>query len=317
VQRYSKRPPLAEPLPLGTGDFEAVGYPDVPRAPRTPIFHRSPQSQAHGYGFGTGGGYPAHYSQAPAAPHSLSPVTMSSVRDAAATGPQRAQPTVVIRARPTSRTGVMILVAGALIGAVFGIGMRARRNAADAAFARQQAVVQEQQQAVAVLPPPAPVTPIVVSPNGVVAQGPAAVAPRSYANVPFGSLVVSQSPAQPAPAPRSTAAPLTTTAAPAPPPRAPQKHVASWGKPAGGAHPSSSAKVHAQPKNKDDDGYRVASAGDEPNEPAPPRVSKAAKEPAEPKVTKKAEAKPAQGGKVSDDADKVLKAAMGATENTL
>ena len=65
-----------------------------------------------------------------------------------------------------------------------------------------------------------------------------------------------------------------------------------------------------------DDGYKVASAG---NDDAPPKASKPAKEPVaakeEPKETKKASSKSSSKG--TDDADKVLRAAMGATENTL
>jgi hypothetical protein len=62
-----------------------------------------------------------------------------------------------------------------------------------------------------------------------------------------------------------------------------------------------------------DDGYRIASAGnDEPK-------AKESKEASAPKdAGKKADSKaPAKSGKGTDEADKVLKAAMGATENTL
>lgn len=268
-----------------------------------------------GFGFG----YPTHYAQAPAAPHSLSPVAMNSVRNANATGPQRAQPTVVIRSRPSMKMGVSILVAGTLLGAVFGIGMRARQNAADAAFAAQQEPLQEQPQVAVALPPPqAPVAPVVLSPTpSVVPQGPTALPPNAYAGVPFGSLVVSP-PAQQAPVAHAPAPAPQPAAAPKP---APQKHAAWWGKPAAGGHPSLSAKV-SQPSKADkdkDDGYRVASAG---NDDPPPKASKPAKEPVaakdEPKEPKKAEPrapKASRGG--SDEADKVLKAAMGATENTL
>ncbi|MBX3223319.1 MAG: hypothetical protein KF795_22595 [Labilithrix sp.] len=308
----------AEPLALGTGDFEAVSYQEIPRAPRAPVFHRSmaPQAMPESYGFGNGGHYPAHYAQTPQAPHSLSPVAMSSARDAVATGPQRAQPTVVIRSRPTARMGVMILLAGALLGAVFGIGMRVRDNAAEAAFAAQQDAAEadrEAAQAAATPPPaPAPLAPVVIGSNtGVVAPKepapPSAAPAQDYSGVPFGSLVVTP-PAQKAAAP-AAAAPAAKAA--------PHKH-ASWGRPAGG-HPSLSAKVSAPAKEKDD-GYKVASAGnDEPREAAPSKASskREAREPAEPKEAKRAETKPAKPARSSDEADKVLRAAMGATENTL
>ena len=321
---YSKRPPPAEPLPLGTGDFEAVSYPSIPPPPRAPVFARSmPPQPQQAYGFGQQNRYPAHYSQAPAAPHSLSPMAMSSVRNANGTGPQRVQPTVVIRSRPSVKMGISILVAGTLLGAVFGIGMLVRQNAADAAFTAEQQEQEDQHAALATPPPQAPIAPVVINSTAgpvMLPQAPAAPPPNAYAGVPFGSLVVPPAPqAAPARAP-AAAAPAVAAA----PPKAPQKHV-WWGKPAGGAHPSLSAKVSspakAEPKDKDkDDGYKVASAGND--EPAP--KAKPAKEPAaakeakdEPKETKKAE-RPAKSTKSGgDEADKVLKAAMGATENTL
>jgi hypothetical protein len=278
-------------------------------------------------------GYPGHYTQPPPAASSLSPMAMSAFRDAAATGPQRAQPTLVIRSRPSAKVGSAILLTGAIIGAAFGITMRARQAAFDDTVAAQQPQAQfEPLQAAPPSPVAAPVAspiaspvaPVVLGPNAgaaVLSQGPAPIPPQAYANVPFGSLVVSPPPSQAA-SPRSFAAqPAGTVAMVAPPPKAPPpKHATGWSKPAGGSHPSLSAKVNAPPKEKDD-GYKVASAGnDEPKE-APPPKSKPAKESREPKddakENKKAEAKPAKSNRAVDDADKVLKAAMGATENTL
>lgn len=325
----------AEPLDLGTGDFEAVSYQEIPPAPRAPIFHRSmaPHAASQGYGFGNGGGhYPAHYAPLPQAPHSLSPMAMSSARDAAATGPQRAHPTVVIRSRPTARAGVMILLGGALLGAVFGIGMRVRENAAQAAFAAQQDAVQAEHEAAEVAkasaaPPAAPteIAPVVIAPNAPVAaaaqaeapRDPAGLPPQSYADVPFGSLVVSP------PSTAATPAPKAAPVAAAPAPKAPQKH-ASWGKPArAAAAPKVSAPAKTKEKEKDD-GYRIASAGnDEPREQPKasakasrePREAREAREPAEPKRAESKPSKASRGG--TDEADKVLRAAMGATENTL
>lgn len=325
MRRYSNRPTPAEPLYLGTGDFEAVSYEEIPPAPRAPIFHRSMSPHAEAYGFGNGGHYPAHYAPAPQAPHSLSPMAMASARDAAATGPQRAHPTVVIRSRPTARAGIMILLGGALLGAVFGIGMRVRENAAQAAFVAQQDAVQAEHEeaARAAAAPPAvqaEIAPVVIAPSAAPAalaaaqaeapQEPDALPPQSYADVPFGSLVVSPPAAKAAaPAPKVAAAPA---------PKAPQKH-ASWGKPARAAVPAAKA---AAPAKEKDDGYRVASAGnDEPSERSKASTKASAKpareprEPAEPKRAESKPAKPSRGG--NDEADKVLRAAMGATENTL
>ena len=307
---YSKRPSPNDVLALGSGDFEAVS-PAIPRPPRAPLFHHSMVPQ-QGHGFGGGAVYPAHYSRPPAAPGSLSPVEMNTISSAVATGPQRAQPTVTIRTRPTVKTGFSILLAGALIGAMFGVAVRARQNAADAAFAAQQRSEQEQQQAAVAPPPPAATqaVPVVISPVSApvaVPRATAALPPaQAYAGVPFGSLVVTPPPQQ-APAAAAPAAAAPAAKAPAPAAKAPAKH-ASWGKRPGG-HATVAAKV-SPPKDKDD-GYKVASAGND-----EPKASKQAAK--EPKETKKAEAKPAKAARgSSDEADRVLKAAMGATENTL
>ncbi|MBX3212625.1 MAG: hypothetical protein KF850_11375 [Labilithrix sp.] len=321
MRRYSNRPTPAEPLYLGTGDFEAVSYEEIPPAPRAPIFHRSMSPHAEAYGFGNGGHYPAHYAPAPQAPHSLSPMAMASARDAAATGPQRAHPTVVIRSRPTARAGIMILLGGALLGAVFGIGMRVRENAAQAAFVAQQDAVQAEHEeaARAATPPPAAqaeIAPVVIAPSAAPAplavaqaEAPEEPAAQSYADVPFGSLVVSP--------PASKAVAATPKAAAVTPKAAAPK--ASWGKPPRAAAPASKA---AAPVKEKDDGYRVASAGnDEPSERSKASTKASAKpareprEPAEPKRAESKPAKPSRGG--NDEADKVLRAAMGATENTL
>jgi len=298
------------------------------------VFHRSLSPQ-QGYGFGQVH-HPAHYSHVPAPPHSLSPVAMNSARSGTGTGPQRAQPTVVIRSRPSMKLGVSILVAGALLGAVCGVGMRARQNEAAAAFAALAEQEQPAAPAVTSPPPQAPVAPVVIHPNAgpssAAPQTPLQPPPNAYAGVPFGSLVVSMPPGQPQAAPAAAAAHPIAAAPPAPTvrpvaagPAAPatkaalQKHAAAWGKPSGGGHPSLSAKVSQPPKDaKDkDDGYKIASAEKDEPAPKPSKAAKAAKEPApkdEPKETKKA-ARPSKGS--ADEADKVLRAAMGATENTL
>jgi hypothetical protein len=288
VTPYSKRPPPSESLlPLGTGDFEAVSV--GPRSGRAVQSAR----QAHSYRR-----YPAHYSAPPSAPASLAPVAMSSARSAIATGPQRAQPTIVVRSRPTAKTGVAILLVGAIVGGVFGIAMRLRQNAADVSeFAAHETPAEQ------AAPPPPPATPIVVAPG---AAPPSASAPQQYSNVPFGSLVVAAPPAS---------APASVVASAAPPANAKEakKHGAGWAKPAAHA-PAAGARA---PKAEKDDGYKIASADPEAKEPkAEPKEPKEAREPKEaskPKAEPKEAKKPAR----DSEAQKVLNAAMGATENTL
>jgi hypothetical protein len=239
--------------------------------------------------------YPAHYAQSPAAPHSLAPVAMSSL-DAGATGPQAAQSdadSATDRSRPSLKTGFVILLAGALIGGLAGVGVRARENAAAASQAQTQPV----QKAATVTPATAPT----VNPN--------AATTVPFANVPFGSLVL---PPMPPVAAAPTTAPAGTTTATT------KKATKSAGARA------------VKPKEKDD-GYKVASANtEEPKakpakEPKPEKVTKAEKPEKPAKAEKPAKvAEPSDSGgskkpavKPPDDSDKILKAAMGATENTL
>lgn len=342
---YSRRPPPPEPLSLGTGDFEAVSYGPggrvhhhtgntgnshlgVPRAPRTPIFHRSapvepPSSQ---YGFGNANGYPSHYapaSQAPAAPHSLSPMAMNSSRNAASTGPQRVQETVVIRSRPSVKAGVSILLAGALIGGVIGITMRMRQNEADASFA---AAAQHDAP-----PAAAPATPSPMANGGVIgsSSAPTPNAPMLYfPPTPVGSssAVAANGNAKDASAKDGKD----------------KKHAPTFGgHVAAGGHPNISTKVTTpkEPKEKDD-GYHEPKNPNEPDKtasaPEPPTTTKKGsdkkvaskggdddyKEPGAPKGgDSKSDKGDKGGGKKtggkSGDADALLRAAMGATENTL
>ncbi|HVH41646.1 MAG TPA: hypothetical protein VM925_04865, partial [Labilithrix sp.] len=83
----------------------------------------------HGYVMEGAAVYPAHYARPPAAPGSLSPVAMSALGGALATGPQIAQASSGLT-RPPVRTGVAILVAGTIIGGVLGILLRAPRSVA-------------------------------------------------------------------------------------------------------------------------------------------------------------------------------------------
>lgn len=286
------------PIPLGTGDFESVSF---PRPPKVPVFHRAPNAAP--YGRAGAHAYPAHYSPAPSAPPSLAPVAMNTSRDPGATGRQRAQETFVIRQRPNTKTGVAILLAGALVGGVLGIAARARENAAEAALAAQQLEQQQeaeqlQQQQPAAPPPPvtqipAPIpAPIAANPAGptVIHSTPPTVPPQVYAHAP-----------SPAPATTVVIPPSSAVVVPPPAPKSSTKQVRAAAPSARGKH-MIAAKVSPPPKAKKDkdDGYTVASASSSSDLP------------------KEREAKPKKARKTAtDDATAVLKAAMGATENTL
>ncbi len=310
-------------MPLGTGDFESVSYSDAPhslRAPRVPQFNGHPPPPS-GYG-----NYPAHDSGAPASPNSLSPVAMVTASNAAATGPQRAQvqETFVIRSRPTFRAGMTILLAGAILGGSIGITMRARQNAADAAFAEQVAANPTSTPSLLADDPGGPST---------LPQGSPGLPPQALANSgtqPGATVVIPPSAAVSVGKDKDTKDKDTRRAA---------HGFAKWS--AGHATTSSPAKASAAaaPVNKKeskdkDDGWTVASAGngasnDSPKEAKEPKETKVEKsepkeakveksEPKEAKVEKSTKKGGAAGGsKTPDDVTSVLKAAMGATENTL
>lgn len=228
------------------------------------------------------------------------------------------------------KTGITILLAGALLGGAIGITMRARQNAVDEALAAQQ--VAQQTPMLFALPPPSSVALNPAAGPAVVPQAPPGPPQRAYAvpgstivAPPTGPAVVQQ--AAPAPPQRTYAFPGSPVVIPpspgivvVPPPvkepvakRPPPHFVATPPvvKPTGGGHPAVGPKVTAakeKAKDKDDDGYTVASAGSsrEPKDAAPAR---------EPKEPKPAAKKPP--AKNSDDANAVLKAALGATANTL
>ncbi len=294
-------------MPLGTGDFETVGYSDAafPPAPRVPQHvgraHRSP------LGFGN---YPAHYAPAPPAPNSLSPVAMAASSSAVATGPQRAQhaETLVIRSRPSPRAGMMILLTGALIGGLFGVAMHGRQGQNDAAFAAQPQASST--------PPPSPMANGLGGP-AVLPQGPPAMPPTAFASphgpIPGTTVVI----------PPSAAVAIGVKEKDVKKPA----HGGRVSAPHAAPTPKLAAATSSKKEKDSDDGWTIASAGGsdrkettrEVKEPKPePRESKAerAEKPEKAEKTEKTASKKG-GSKSSDDANAVLKAAMGATENTL
>jgi hypothetical protein len=254
---------------------------------------------------------------------------MSSRLDPNGTGPYQPSSEGGSRSRPSMKTGFAILLAGTLIGGVIGITSRARQNDAEAALAAQQQQITAQPEVSA-----------------------AAAAPTSAASAPAASPAATPTAPPSAPVPVTTviAPPAAAAAAASAAPAAsaavalkePKKgHAVARGAAAGFvAHAPLAAKAppvvkeKEPPKERDsDDGYKTASADPTAKEPkpepketkAPPKDTKAEakeakaepKEPKEPKDGSKKQPKAGGGSKAADDAVNVLRAAMGATENTL
>lgn len=213
----------------------------------------------------------------PAAAPSLEPMAMN----AEATDHHPVAPSAtLLRSRATFKAGSALVLAGVLIGSVLGVGVRVRRDVAHVA------------------PPPSPVA----------AKAPAPPAPPpSYAGVPFGSLVVSPPPTAPPVAPAALAGPVATPSEPAP-----ATTPAAAAKPQKTSAGSSKRSKATSKKVVEDDGYTLASAT--PDEPKPKR---AAEKPEPKKVAEKPEPKPKPSRASSDDADRILKAATKAAENSL
>jgi hypothetical protein len=222
------------------------------------------------------------YAAVPIAPGSLAPMAMS--RDAVGTGPQQIN-TVIVRTRANLAAGITLLVGGILVGGIFGVLTRTRPDASSASEAPAEASS----------PPP------VISPS-------------------------------------TTSPPSSAVAVPGPVKDVKDAKDAKDGAKKGPKHAHASAPAHVAPpvhtpapaktpssKKEKDDGWTVASpvGTNEPKEaaPAPPPAPKADKHEKAPPPEKAAEApkkeaapKPAPD---SNDAVNVLKAARGATENTL
>lgn len=328
---FTNRPGYGEPLPQSSDSYRegAGGYPSIPRAPRAPHFPeasvRGAQSarynptgpfQPQSHAFSATGPFPAqsHRSGIPSAPSSLSPMALASARSAVATGPQQTMDAGP--SRPSAKAGMSILLAGAIIGGLIGAVMHARQNAAEAMLASQPQ--RDVPAATASFtPPPLPEIKVVAPPekkDGILAakdplkdkdptdkkkddeKDKAETKKKGGSGKKvWGSFAAAK--------PKDT----TTTAS------------------AGGDEPESPKPAKVKKGGKDDDGYTIASAGGdngdsskpekESSKPTPKKVT-AEKEPA-PKPEKEKAEKPSKASKGGDDAVNVLKAAMGATENTL
>jgi len=230
---------------------------------------------------------------------------MASARGAAATGPQAIIQTMDTGpSRPSAKAGMSILLAGAIIGGLIGAVMHARQSAFDA-MERQQ----DKHEIVAAAAPP-PVAPLPsIAPSAAPAK-PDAVAKDAKKD---DAQKDAQKDAKKDDAKKKKFAWV-----------APKSNPGAKAAPAdtSGDDEKPETKKTTKKGAKDDDGYTVASAGGGDDIPAKPEKVAVADKP-EKKSSKadkadkseKTESKPKPKG--GDDAVNVLKAAMGATENTL
>ena len=282
---HNNRPPIAfEPLTLGSGDIEAVEYaPRVPGFPPPPVVRHAarpvPQQQPMRPRPTTG-------HRVPAPSPSLAPVEMNAIRSRAdSSGPQPASvESLVIRSRPTMKMGFSIIMAGIILGGVLGITTRMKPAIAAYQPSVETVLGAKDDAKDESLPPPS-----------------TKVADSGEAKTDASNEETKDTAKPGAKKRRSGGTASKVSAAPKAAKERPEK---------------------ASSKD-DDDGYRVASADPnaerEPAKPAAKPSKKAAKvqddddDPPPAPVAKSSRAKP----KASDDAASVLKAAMGATENTL
>lgn len=275
---YSRPSPVpAEPLALSTGDFEEVPWNAGPA-------HAAPP-----------------YRVAPPAPGSLAPMAMG----ADGTGPQaRHAETVLLRQGPSPKTGFLILAAGAVIGSVLGIALRS--HPAPAA-ARALPYDPGTSQPAPIVAPPTNHPPHAM--NGGVVENSGYVPPQTPPGLPEAKEDAPKEPAAQKELPKESKKGRTRWRVASPKAeRAPKaERVEKPAKP-------------AKAEKDDDDGYRVASADPTETKKVAAKEPKAApaKEPVEAAPPTKKSTPPAKAGKPgSEDAMSVLKAAMGATENTL
>lgn len=306
---FSNRPGYGEPLPL-SNDYQAI-----PRAPRAPHFpepsargHYGPEPSARGHQYNPTGPFQPHSYAAtgpfpaqsarsmPSAPNSLSPVAMASARSAVATGPQQTMDTGP--SRPSAKAGMSILLAGAIIGGLIGAVMHARQNAADAFAAAQEQRDHEIAMIASALPTIAPPT----TPP----PAPQVIAPPEKVSAKEDTKKADNT--------KKADEKKTTTKRWTPPSRS-KATVAS------ASNDEESTPSKKKKAKDDDDGYTVASADGkgssdtkaEKSEPKPSKKDVSAKS----EKPEKTSDKPSKASKGGDDAVNVLKAAMGATENTL
>lgn len=313
MRHYSRKAPT-EPVPLGTGDFEAVSYEEFP-PPRRGAMSARPGRGVRVSASVRGADCPAHYASTPTPPNSLSPVAMANANSAVATGPQRAQPTYAIRNRPSTWMGMSLLLVGAVIGGFFGT-MRSRHHAS--ALASQGPSAPESTGSAASTPRTQNTTQNVGGPS-VLPDGPPGLPPHTLANAPApGTTVI---------IPPSGGVSIGGAKADKVDRKLTHGGVRGGGIHAQPARTEKAEKVASSKKEsaKDkDDGWTVASAGGASGDgkETTARSSKETKSErseakAEKAQTDKAGREKKSSGKPSDDANAVLKAAMGATENTL
>lgn len=320
MSSYQTRPGYGQQQPYGSG------YESIPRAPRTPHFPE-PSARGHQYNqtgpyapHGYAGAQPSNRGHVPPAPHSLAPVAMASARGAAATGPQAIIQTMDTGpSRPSSKAGMSILLAGAIIGGLIGAVMHAREKAFEALEHqdKHEVVVAASSNSA---PPIAMALPFGSSssvPSNVLSGKP----DPTGKDVAKDAKDVKDAKKDDAKKDDAKKKKFAWVAPKASGPKA--AAAASPTESGDDAQPETTKKTKKGAKDKDDDGYTVASAGgggdDIPSKPEKVATADKADKKGSAKADKsdKADAKPSKPKGGGDDAVNVLKAAMGATENTL
>jgi hypothetical protein len=200
----------------------------TPSAPRAPVFARQAAHTPYGFAQGRQQQNAHNRSQytdlsAPPPPHSLAPVAMGPDATGRSyahyTGSHRTNGSVMVREKQNLKWAVMIVLTGALLGGVLGLGMDERRQTARAAAAAEAKDKAPPAMVVAALPQAAPVAapravaapapapvlapvapvPVVLAGNGVVptAQGIVGHAPAPVVLAPAPAVVVTPAKAEP------------------------------------------------------------------------------------------------------------------------
>jgi hypothetical protein len=233
---------------------------------------------------------------APPPPHSLAPVAMAAhARNTANTGPRAAE-TIMIRSRPNIRWGMMLLVAGMLVGSTLGVSMRMRDQAMHA-----QAVASEHDAQVAATQFSMPIAYAGNQAN----SSPVSAPPSASTPAPVAAPTTAVIPPQPG---------VLVSAAPAAKPETKDTKSDAKG--------DKADKADKADKDREPSSKRVAVAHAKAPPPAPEPASKVnvsakVSAPPPPPPAKEPEKTAKAQPRANDDAQKLLQAAMKDTTNTL
>ncbi len=241
-------------------------------------------------------GTSATYGAPPPAPGSLVAVEMNGQAPLPLEARPLSESGGALLATPSTLAGVCILLAGALIGALFGVVVRMRQHSLDAELAHREQLQRVERAAAVLAATPAQQVPV-----------PTVIA--APAVTPAPEPVMTAAPSAPAPEPRHQVA-LALAPAPVAVGPAPRPAAKAYTPPQPAPRPRSVA-----PRGRDRDRDRDQDEADEEEEERKPRRATRAtrEEPEEERETKR----PKKRSKRARDPEDVLRAAMGATRNTL